>query len=90
MSVTDWRGRLQEEQDPNNDNLPIDESIPLRREARSLLISLLRPYRWIVAVLALVVIVEKLRGFRFRSWCNAASTTASRRSSRAALRVSSW
>lgn len=58
MSVTDWRGRLQEEQDPNNDNLPIDESIPLRREARSLLISLLRPYRWIVAVLALVVIVE--------------------------------
>lgn len=59
MSVTDWRGRLQEEHDPNNDdNLPIDESVPLRREARSLLVSLLRPYRWIVGLLALVVIVE--------------------------------
>ncbi|MBU8829279.1 ABC transporter ATP-binding protein [Mycolicibacterium goodii] len=59
MSVTDWRGRLQEEHDPNNDdNLPIDEGVPLRREARSLLVSLLRPYRWIVGLLALVVIVE--------------------------------
>jgi ABC-type multidrug transport system fused ATPase/permease subunit len=61
MSVTDWRGRLQEEHDPNNDdNLPIDESVPLRREARSLLGSLLRPYRWTVGLLALVVIVENV------------------------------
>ncbi|MGV7887039.1 ABC transporter ATP-binding protein, partial [Mycobacterium kansasii] len=56
MSVTDWRGRLQDEQNP--DDLPIDENVPLRREARSLLGSLLAPYRWIVALLALVVIVE--------------------------------
>ncbi|PRC49870.1 ABC transporter, partial [Mycobacterium sp. ITM-2017-0098] len=31
---------------------------PRRREARALLMSLLRPYRWVVAVLAVVVVVE--------------------------------
>ncbi|HET7665103.1 MAG TPA: ABC transporter ATP-binding protein [Mycobacterium sp.] len=65
MTVTDtqpvdlpedeWRGRVKEEQD---DNLPIDESVPRRREARALLGSLLRPYRLTVALLALVVVVE--------------------------------
>ena len=49
----DWRGKFDESAD-----LPIDESVPRRREARALLMSLLRPYRWVVAVLALVVVVE--------------------------------
>lgn len=49
----DWRGKFDE-----NADLPIDESVPRRREARALLFSLLRPYRWVVAVLAVVVVVE--------------------------------
>ena len=52
---TEWRGRFDEDQ---TDDLPIDENLPLRREARGLLWSLLRPYRATVAVLALVVVVE--------------------------------
>src|SRR5436305_2418329 len=55
MTTTEWRGRLDEDQD---DNLPIDESVPRRREARALLGSLLRPYQVTVALLALVVVVE--------------------------------
>lgn len=55
MSATDWRGRKLDDRD---DDLPIDESISRRREARSLLGSLLRPYAPAVALLALVVIVE--------------------------------
>lgn len=51
---TTWRGRFEEQPDQT----PIDESIPRRREARELLWSLLRPYRWMILVLALVVIVE--------------------------------
>lgn len=57
MSTTEWRGRIKDEQD---DDLPIDESVPRRREARALLGSLLRPYRWTVGALALVVIVENV------------------------------
>ncbi len=53
----DWRGRVTDSQ---NDELPIDESVPRRREARALLYSLLRPYRLTVALLALVVIVENV------------------------------
>src|SRR5258705_5083931 len=52
----DWRGRIKDSQDEP----PIDESIPRRREARALLVSLLWPYRLTVALLALVVIVENL------------------------------
>ncbi|WP_111511590.1 ABC transporter ATP-binding protein [Mycobacterium kyogaense] len=53
-SVTpEWRGRFDE-----HDDLPIDESVPRRREARALLGSLLRPYKWTVAALAVVVVVE--------------------------------
>jgi ABC-type multidrug transport system fused ATPase/permease subunit len=55
MSVTDWRGRAVTNDD---DDLPIDESISRRREARSLLGSLLRPYATTVALLAIVVVVE--------------------------------
>ncbi|MFI5510242.1 ABC transporter ATP-binding protein [Mycobacterium sp. NPDC051804] len=55
MSTTEWRGRFDEAQD---DDLPIDESLPRRREARALLGSLLRPYSRTVALLALVVVVE--------------------------------
>ena len=55
MSVTDWRGRAVTNDD---DDLPIDESISRRREARSLLGSLLRPYTTTVALLAIVVVVE--------------------------------
>ena len=36
----EWRGRVTDSQ---NDELPIDESVPRRREARALLGSLLRP-----------------------------------------------
>ncbi|MCV7315282.1 ABC transporter ATP-binding protein [Mycolicibacillus parakoreensis] len=50
-----WRGRLAE---PDDADLPIDESVPRRREARALLGSLLWPHRWLVAALAVVVIVE--------------------------------
>src|SRR5215217_424737 len=50
-----WRGRLDEQRD---DDLPIDEALPRRREARALLYSLLRPYRWTVAFLAVIVVVE--------------------------------
>ncbi|ANI41888.1 ABC transporter ATP-binding protein [Mycolicibacterium vaccae] len=52
-SGTDWRGKFDDHQD-----LPIDETVPRQREARSLLYSLLRPYRWVVAALAVVVVVE--------------------------------
>ncbi|KMO67748.1 ABC transporter ATP-binding protein [Mycolicibacterium chlorophenolicum] len=56
MSVApDWRGRFDE-----HDDLPIDESVPRRREARALLGSLLRPYRWTVLALAIVVVVENV------------------------------
>src|SRR6478736_3244994 len=55
MSVTDWRGRAVTNDD---DDLPIDESISRRHEARSLLGSLLRPYATTVALLAIVVVVE--------------------------------
>ena len=53
----DWRGRVKDSQD---DDLPIDESLPRRREARALLGSLLRPYRVTVALLAIVVVVENV------------------------------
>jgi ATP-binding cassette, subfamily B, bacterial len=54
---TEWRGKLDEERD---DDLPIDETLPRRREARALLGSLLRPYRITVALLALIVVVENV------------------------------
>lgn len=54
--VSSWRGRFED----GGDDLPIDETLPRRREARALLGSLLRPYRGIVALLALVVVVENV------------------------------
>ena len=51
---TQWRGRLSEQ----GEDLPIDEGLARRREARELLGSLLRPYRLALTVLALVVVVE--------------------------------
>ena len=51
---TQWRGRLNDQ----GEDLPIDEGLARRREARELLGSLLRPYRLALAVLALVVVVE--------------------------------
>ncbi len=50
----EWRGRLDEQ----DDDLPIDEAVPRRREARALLGSLLRPFQFTVALLAIVVVVE--------------------------------
>jgi ABC-type multidrug transport system fused ATPase/permease subunit len=55
MSTTDWRGRAVTNDD---DDLPIDESISRRGEARTLLGGLLRPYATAVALLAIVVVVE--------------------------------
>jgi ATP-binding cassette, subfamily B, bacterial len=52
----EWRGRVRDDQD----DLPIDESLPRRREARALLGSLLRPYRVVVGLLAIVVVVENV------------------------------
>jgi ATP-binding cassette subfamily B protein len=54
---TEWRGKLDEDQ---TDDLPIDENVPRRQEARALLWSLLRPYRTPVILLAFVVIVENV------------------------------
>src|SRR6476469_6269187 len=51
-----WRGRLAEQQQDN----PIDEDVSRRREARTLLGELLRPYRRAVALLAGVVVLENL------------------------------
>jgi len=56
MTAIEWRGQLDEQPD----DLPIDEAIPLRREARALLTELLRPYRTTLALLAVVVIVENI------------------------------
>src|SRR6478609_3904927 len=56
-TTTDWRGRLDETSD---DDTPVDENISRRREARALLISLLRPFRVTVALLAVVVVVENV------------------------------
>lgn len=53
MSVS-WRGELDEQPD----ELPIDEAQPLRREARALLGQLLRPFRFTLLILAVVVIIE--------------------------------
>jgi ABC-type multidrug transport system fused ATPase/permease subunit len=55
MTTTEWRGRFDEDQ---TDDLPIDESVPRRREARALLGSLLRPYSRAIVFLALFVVVE--------------------------------
>lgn len=52
-----WRGRFEEVHD---DDVPVDESLPRRREARALLGSLLRPYRVAVALLAIVAVVENV------------------------------
>lgn len=55
MTTTDWRGRAVTNDDAD---LPIDESVSRRREARSLLGSLLKPYVTTVALLAVVVVAE--------------------------------
>jgi ATP-binding cassette subfamily B protein len=55
MSTTDWRGRAVTNDD---DDLPIDESVSRRREARTLLGTLLRPYVKVVALLTIVIVVE--------------------------------
>ena len=49
-----WRGRV----DERPENLPVDETLPRGREARALLIDLLRPFRFAVAALAVVVVIE--------------------------------
>ncbi|OBB61917.1 ABC transporter [Mycobacterium sp. 852013-51886_SCH5428379] len=59
MTATDWRGRVPEDQDgAESSDLPIDESIPRRREARALLGNLLKPFQAALILLALVVVVE--------------------------------
>lgn len=52
-----WRGRVE---DSREDDPPTDENLPLRREARALLASLLRPFRAAVALLAVIVVVENV------------------------------
>lgn len=52
-----WRGRMMSD---NDSDLPIDESKPMRREARQLLGSLLAPYKKMVAVLCVLVVIENL------------------------------
>lgn len=54
MSTTDWRGQAVE----SADDSVIDETASRRGEARALLFSLLRPYRAVIAVLAIIVVVE--------------------------------
>ena len=50
MTALEWRGQLDEQPD----DLPIDEAIPLRREARALLTDLLQPYRTTLGLLCLL------------------------------------
>ncbi len=57
MSTTDWRGRAVAN---DEDELPIDESVSRRREARALLASLLRPYAVTVALLSIVIVTENV------------------------------
>ncbi|MDF8266196.1 ABC transporter ATP-binding protein [Luteipulveratus flavus] len=52
----EWRGRLVEVQDDN----PIEETGPMRAEAKRLLLDLLRPYRRMLLALLGVVLVENL------------------------------
>ena len=54
MSTESWRGQTVDKAE----DLPIDESVSRRREARALLGSLLKPYRLAVLLLGLVVVVE--------------------------------
>ncbi|MGJ6122233.1 ABC transporter ATP-binding protein [Mycolicibacterium sp. Y3] len=54
MSTTDWRGQAVE----SADDSAIDETVSRRGEARALLYSLLQPYRAVIAVLAIIVVVE--------------------------------
>ncbi|MGH3563722.1 MAG: ABC transporter ATP-binding protein [Mycobacterium sp.] len=49
-----WRGRLAERRDDD----PAVETLPGRRPASALLGSLLRPYRWAIVLLALIVVAE--------------------------------
>ena len=51
-----WRGDF----DDQPDDLPIDEAMPRGREARELLVELLRPFRATLGILAVVVIVENV------------------------------
>ena len=61
MTSTDWRGRLDEiPDDVPAEDLPVDESLPRRREARQLLTSLLLPHRSAVILLAVVVVLENV------------------------------
>src|SRR3954469_1905957 len=55
MTATEWRGRAVSAED---DDLPIDESISRRREARTLLGGLLRPYATAVGLLTIVIVIE--------------------------------
>ena len=55
MTTSDWRGRAVTNDDAD---LPIDESISRRREARTLLGGLLRPYATAVALLTIVIVAE--------------------------------
>ena len=54
MTTESWRGQTVDKVE----DLPIDESVSRRREARALLGSLLKPYRFAVLLLGLVVVVE--------------------------------
>lgn len=49
-----WRGRL----DEPSDDVAADEAAPRRSEAKRLLVDLLRPYRRVLALLIVVVILE--------------------------------
>ncbi|TWE12773.1 ABC transporter ATP-binding protein [Rudaeicoccus suwonensis] len=51
-----WRGLMSEA----SDDLPIDETAPRRAEARALLRSLLTPYKRMVLILMVIVVVENL------------------------------
>ena len=88
MTTTDWRGRLDEKSD---DDTPIDETLSRRREARSLLVSLLRPFQRDGRA------AGRCRGggkpcppVGSAVWCSAASTTASRPSWPAVRHANSW
>ncbi len=75
----DWRGYAEE----GNDELSRATTVRLKEQSRKLLGELLRPYKKMIWLLVVIVVVENAARLPCRTWSTSASTRASRRSWRA-------